>query len=271
LDFPVPMPIRLPFLPSSPGPSAPQQHWWWDVVTAFRSQIRIFAPLNGQIVDPAEVSRSMAWFPLAGAVLGIFAAAVDGVGSLVGLDGTLSGLFALLFLAIATGGMHDESFLRFVQALAEGRGSEHRRAILHGSALTVAGILALLFALLFKVFALGGIELNKAAFGALIAAPCWSRACMVAVAGWLQATPYTPDRPHPDGATVMTALAVGGFVCFLILPMPHYAFVLSAGVLVAIAVAALARAFFGGLTNAALGALQQSVEIAAFVTLVAVQ
>lgn len=105
---------------------------------------------RGCELDGRGMARAMAWFPVAGALMG---------GALVGLDGLLPGrlpgpvvsVLLVALLALVTGGLHLDGFADTLDGMYGGRGDRERTlAIMKDSRIGAMGVIGLVLLLLLK-------------------------------------------------------------------------------------------------------------------------
>jgi adenosylcobinamide-GDP ribazoletransferase len=228
-------------------------------------------PLGGRIViGEADVVRSLAWLPLAGAGLG---------GALAlaarGLEGRLDdGPAAVLIVAgwaLATGAIHLDGLADSADALGGGD-REHRLAIMRDSQIGSFGALALVLVVALKI-ALVAAVLARGHHLWLIAIPVVARFASSALSAVL---PYA--RQQGTGAALVSGghraerLAVAGATALVVaLACARLRGLLAvvAVALVALAMGRLAQRRIGGVTGDVLGATIELGECAALVALLA--
>src|SRR5262249_40082429 len=127
-------------------------------------------PVKAGVVGSAELSRSLAFFPLVGLLLGVVLAGMAWLippGATAGLVGV--GLTALL--AVLTGGFHLDGLADVFDGLGGGRGDRERMlAIMKDSRIGAHGAAALVLVLMGKAFALVGLW-QSGAFEVLLSFP----------------------------------------------------------------------------------------------------
>jgi adenosylcobinamide-GDP ribazoletransferase len=210
---------------------------------------------------PAEIARSVVWFPVIGAgvglgVAGVFAAALEVLPPLP------AAALAVSFGIVATGAFHEDGLADTVDALGGASRDDALRIMKDPSHGTYGG-LALVASVLFRTGALAALDAWEAV-AALTAAHALSRAAAVGLIG---ALPAAAD----EGLGVSYARAVGSrqvfgavAVALVIGTVGLRLWVLAAiacAALAAFAVGRLAVAKVGGITGDVLGATQQVTEI----------
>ena len=220
-------------------------------------------------VPAGEVSLadSAVFFPLVGAALG---ACASGVYLLLArlLPTPLSAMFALLFLALATGGLHEDGLADVADAFRAGRSPEKILAILKDSRVGTFGALAVTFSTLIRWQALNALGVRSTI--ALIVSTALPRAALVALSYF--ATPVGSGLGSALGSALsrnMTLLAGVQGAAIAFLDGPWIALPLLVGTT---AIVWIARSYFhrriGGVTGDCLGATGQIVECYCLLTFV---
>jgi adenosylcobinamide-GDP ribazoletransferase len=210
--------------------------------------------------------------PLAGAVLGVVAAAVLVLVSLLGLPATPSAIFAVAALVVMTGALHEDGLADLADGFGGGRTMERKLEIMRDSRIGSYGATALVLGLVAKISLLAALVTATGAFWAglvLLAAAAVSR-----IAGLLPLVLLSPARS--DGAGVaagrlsldawrlgaIPALVAGAVLAWL--GTGFFAAILAPalGFLAAYGVARLAERQIGGQTGDVCGAAVMLAEIA---------
>jgi adenosylcobinamide-GDP ribazoletransferase len=159
-------------------------------------------PVVPRDVTLAELGRSIAWFPLAGLLLGVISAALAWTAT--PLDPYLRAVAIVALGAYLTGGLHLDGVADIADGLGGGRGDRARSlAIMKDSRIGAFGAIALVLLLLAKVHATALVVAATAHDGAaspaslaslwpLVAAPVIARALAATL---IVAFPYA----RPDG------------------------------------------------------------------------
>jgi len=129
--------------------------------------------------SPVPPAAGALFFPLVGALLGAAAGAVQ-VAALRLFPASIASLFALAFLIMITGALHEDGLADVFDAFRAGRSPERIHAILKDSRIGAFGALALVIAVLLRWQSIG--LLGAGAIPALAAAVGASRGAMVAFA-----------------------------------------------------------------------------------------
>lgn len=228
---------------------------------------------------PADIhARSMAWYPLVGALLGLVAGAAHAAALALGLTPFLAAVLAVAVLVALTGALHEDGLADIADGFGGGRDRAAKLAIMKDSRLGTYGVLALVLGLALRAGSLMAIvqpapgpARAAAATAALAGAQALSRAVVPALNLYLD--PARPDglgatMPRPSGARLVMALALAAALAGLALgrdALPAAA----AAILAGLALAGLARRQIGGYTGDVLGAGQQVADIAVLLTLAA--
>jgi adenosylcobinamide-GDP ribazoletransferase len=210
------------------------------------------------------LERGVKYFPAIGALIGAICASVLLITSHL-WGGSLPSVLAVAVGIVLTGGLHEDGFADFFDALG-GSTREDRLAIMKDSRLGTYGALALGFGVAIKVLALAALPLSLAA-APLIAAFAGGRFAAVAVIVLL---PYAGEvsaakvKPLRDGVTApaRAIAAAFGLLPLLLLPLPCSLAACAGGFAAALFIAWLAKRLLGGYTGDVLGAVEQSYEIA---------
>lgn len=217
-----------------------------------------------------ELRRASAFYPLVGALVGAGGAGVYWVAAQV-LPGNVSVVLAMIFLAVVTGGLHEDGLADCADAFGAARDRPRILEILRDSRLGAFGTLALVLVVLLKFVLLVSIPPDRL-LAVLILAHCISRWLVLPVALLL-------PRARTDGlgadfgrqvgalemiaATILMAVVGAAFrrveVIFL-LPLPVLAVALWSF---------FAYRRIGGYTGDVLGASVQLAEVSIYLSAVA--
>jgi adenosylcobinamide-GDP ribazoletransferase len=221
-------------------------------------------PVRGGDVSLAD---SAVFFPLVGAALG---ASASGVYLLLArlLPMALSSMLAILFLVLATGGLHEDGLADVADAFRGGRTPEKIIAILKDSRIGTFGGLALIFSILVRWQALSALGAHSTI--ALVVSEALPRTAFVVLSHIA--------RPAGSGlgsalgmglSRSVTLLAASQGIALAFLAGPWLALTLLGG---AAALIWMARSYFhrriGGVTGDCLGATGQLVECYCLLTFV---
>lgn len=225
----------------------------------------------GQIAGEAPGMAESAWaWPLVGALVGLIAALVHWAALALGLPPFMAAVLAVLALVLVTGALHEDGLADLADGFWGGRDPARRLEIMRDSRIGSYGTLALGFALLIRVGALGSLPPQMAG-AALVGLSAASRAAMP-VALWLM----PPARGDGLGRAA-GGVAPGGVAAAVALGVALFALCLPGSKLIALPVMAaaaaglglLARRKIGGQTGDVLGAMQQAAELAGWLVLAA--
>jgi adenosylcobinamide-GDP ribazoletransferase len=220
--------------------------------------------------EPGELARSVPWFPVVGAGVGLVVAGVY-AGAGVLLPPLPAATLAVVAGIGLTGAFHEDGLGDTADAFAGGRDRDSTVRILEDPRLGTFGVLAVAASLLLRTGAVAALP-PAAALAALPAAHALSRAAAVATMAALPAAGETGL-----GATYMLALsrrrALGGAAAGLaaalaLLGVAAVGAAAAAG-LAAAALGRLAVRRLGGVTGDVLGAVQQLGEILVLLAAVA--
>lgn len=133
---------------------------------------RVPVTVKGQ-VTAEDMARSMAWFPFIGLLLGLAAAAVHGLASMV-FTGPVSDFLAIALVIIITGNMHTDGLMDTADGIFSGRPREGMLEIMKDSRVGAHGVVAGVLVILAKFVLLGQLPAEAKA-PALILAPVLGR------------------------------------------------------------------------------------------------
>ena len=214
-----------------------------------------------------QFSRSLAYYPLVGLLIGLILAGVYWLLSLVMPHSLSSGLM-IVAMAIITGGLHLDGFIDTFDGIAGGHKSpEKRKDIMKKPGVGAIGVTAVVLLLLVKYVALDGIS-DEWIAAALVLTPVMSRWAMVYAVFFF---PYA--RPSGMGDELKKATGWAAFILatltMLVVAIISARFYSIAVVvlvwLVVLALAAFFRRKFGGLTGDTYGAINEFTETLVFI------
>jgi adenosylcobinamide-GDP ribazoletransferase len=212
-----------------------------------------------------DLSRSVPWFPVVGALIG---AAVGGVaaGLMELVPPLVAAAIAILFGVLLTGAFHEDGLADTADAMG-GWTPERRREILKDSRHGSYGVAAMCGTIVLRIVCVASLG-PAVAFASLVTAHTIGRGAAVGVMG---AAPPVPEEglgadytrslsPARAGSGVLAALLIGALaVGWWVVPFAAAAFV------AALAVSLIARRAFGGVSGDILGAVEQVAECAVLV------
>jgi cobalamin 5'-phosphate synthase/cobalamin synthase len=233
-------------------------------------------PVRGE-VKPAELWRSMGWYPLVGLALG---AAAWGVyaGLLELLPGLVAAALVVLLLELVTRGLHMDGLMDTADGVFSGAARERALEIMKDSSVGAMGVLAAVLIVVLKVAALGALARADAA-APLLAGWCAARALPAfSVYAWPYARAagtgeaFTRERTMGPVAQAGGLLLAGVVAAGLAGLAAGAAGGLAAGLVVAVVAAAVALGVqaavakrLGGLTGDVYGMCIELAETAALV------
>jgi len=214
-----------------------------------------------------SLADSAVFFPLVGAVLG---AAASGVYLLLSylLPSPLSSILAILFLVLATGGLHEDGLADVADAFRAGRPAERIFAILKDSRVGAFGALALIFSILVRWQALNALGPHSTID--LIVSETLPRTALVVLSHIAKPVGSGLGSALGTGLSRKVAmLAAAQGIATAFLAEPRLACALLAGTA---ALLSIAQSYFqrriGGVTGDCLGATGQLVECYCLLTFV---
>lgn len=227
-------------------------------------------PLPQSNVAPRGAQAAWAW-PVAGAIIGVIAAAVAALSVGFGLTPAVGATLTLATTALLTGAMHEDGLADTADGLWGGWDKVRRLEIMKDSHIGSYGMLALILVTLARWSALSALLATGGAFSAIIAAACLSRAPMAVLMVWLpnaRANGLSQSVGQPDAKTAGIAVLIGMLFCLVLTGWQTLgaAFAVAA---VSLGLGLVARAKIGGQTGDILGASQQLAEAAALCALAA--
>jgi adenosylcobinamide-GDP ribazoletransferase len=150
---------------------------------------------EGEVAEPKDMARSMAWFPLVGLLMGALLWVADGVLLLV-FPLPLVSVIDIALLALITGGLHLDGFADMMDGLFCGHGNREKiLAIMKDSRVGAMGVIGLVLLLLLKASSLASIA-GPGRAGALLLMPCLARWSQVHLS-------YNARIGRPEGSLAM--------------------------------------------------------------------
>lgn len=231
-----------------------------DIWAAFSLLTRLPVPVDHARAGARGAGAAWA-FPVVGLIVGGLAGALAMLTGWLGVPAGMAAASALAFLAIVTGGMHEDGLADFADSMG-GMTVERRLEIMKDSRIGAYGVIALSIALLARWSGIGELSGWTTVF-TLAAVGAASRAVMVWLMFAMQPardSGLSADVGKPSGTTVLVAGGIAFITCVLFTG-------LSGVVLCMLIFAAalpiywIANRVLGGQTGDVLGAAQQSAEI----------
>jgi adenosylcobinamide-GDP ribazoletransferase len=234
--------------------------------------LTVLPPLVRRPFTPAELGRSVGWFPLVGLLLGGFLAGLDWLLARVFPPGVAVAL-ALAAWVLSTGALHLDGFLDSCDGLFGGHTPEARLRIMRDER---AGAFAVIGGILLLLLKYAALAANPGRLAALLAAPVVGRWGMTLA---LVAFPYGRTEglgramkdhagwPQVALATVLTVAVAAG--TFALTPSWRPLIVLPLAGVVTWAAGRFALCRLPGLTGDIYGALCELLEVVVLLTFVA--
>jgi adenosylcobinamide-GDP ribazoletransferase len=170
-------------------------------------------------VNPADLWRSMGWYPLVGLAMGFAAWAVYS-GLVSFLPGLVAAALVVTLLELLTRGLHMDGLMDTADGILSGAARERALEIMKDSNVGAMGVLAAVLLLIVKVVALGALTRADAA-APLIAGWCAARALpALNVYWWPYARPagtgeaftreHTPGPLQLAGGLLLAGVVIAG-------------------------------------------------------------
>lgn len=218
-----------------------------------------------------SLNDTVAWFPLAGAVIG---AAVGGAAAGAWHVSTpvVAGAVGIVVGLLVTGAFHEDGLGDVADAFGGGWTVERRLEILKDSRHGTYGVAAIASSIVLRVVALGSLPGPWAMFTGAVAAHTMGRVAAVGMAGTMRlATHSGLGADYGRGTTrPRAAVSVVAGVALTTLVAGRWALPLAAAAFLAVlATGTLARRKIGGISGDVLGATEQVAEILCLLVLTA--
>jgi adenosylcobinamide-GDP ribazoletransferase len=216
-----------------------------------------------------SLERTVAWFPLAGALIG---AAVGGAaaGLWFVVSPLLAGALAVTVGLLITGAFHEDGLGDIADAFGGGWTVERRLEILKDSRHGTYGVAAMCSSIVVRMVALGSIPGPLAMFTAAVAAHVTGRAAAVAMAGTMRLATHSGLGADYGRGTTRPRAAIGclsGLAVCAVAVGWRAAPLIGVAAVAMISVGLLARRKIGGISGDVLGATEQVAECLALVVL----
>lgn len=264
-------------LPPAPAvtikPPSPEN--MWAELTIAINYLTRFNLTHKEQAEPKTrlIRKSMGWFPLIGAAIGVFGASIDWIMTQMRMPGAITATFAVISMLWITRALHEEEFASLVNQYGRELDKEQKIGWLREERSVHYGTIGIILIIIMKIGAIASFADNTVVFQALIVASCWSRALMVVAAAWLRPLPGDPVADHfiqPPGTRVAMALGFGAVITFAVLG-EDTAIALTAGTVTGLIVALIGANHLRGYNGPLLGTLQQVVEITILGIVLAIQ
>jgi adenosylcobinamide-GDP ribazoletransferase len=268
-----------PHRPDGLHESLPDRPQWPGLAVAFVQCIRFYSRLPMPKLRGEVTAHSIPDFrivprilPLAAVLIGLPAAIVLWLFTLLGVDSTLAATLAVTVLVVTTGAFHEDGLADTADGLFGGHTVERRLEIMKDSRIGTFGGSALVLSLTLRVMALAALTEASSGLSAaliLLAAASWSRSLGIKVlADDAPARAYGAAAAvgRPTRGTMLCALVLALALTILVftiagLPLVSGLAALVLATALASLVAFLARRLIGGQTGDIAGAAQQFAEI----------
>ena len=260
-DAPQGTPLKPPPAITIRPPSA--ESLWSEIVIAVNYLTRLNLRQD-QEPKPRMIRKSMAWFPVIGAIIGIFGASVDWVITQIGLPGIITAAFAVISMLWITRALHEEEFASMANMYGRNFDKDQKVGWLKEERSVQYGTLAVIIVIIMKIGAIASLSDSDVVFQALIASACWSRALMVVMAGWLRPLPGDPVSDYfqqPPVLRVFMALAMGIAIVFAALGASYAPMALGLGAGAGLVVALAGANHLRGYNGPLLGTMQEIIEL----------
>jgi adenosylcobinamide-GDP ribazoletransferase len=220
-------------------------------------------PVAPSAVGEGDVARAGWAFPIAGALIGLIAAAVYWLAVHLHIPSISASVLALLTSVLLTGAMHEDGLADTADGFGGGRTREKKLEIMRDSRIGTFGACALGLSLLLRWSALAALDDTRSVVIALIVAHGAARAVLPAFMSLLapaRSEGLSSGAGQPPPISVAIALGLG--IVALAIGFGISAMLIGVVLLAAIGLllARLARRQIGGQTGDVLGALEQAAE-----------
>jgi adenosylcobinamide-GDP ribazoletransferase len=245
---------------------------WAELSVAVNYLTRFSLPFKNEIRSRL-IRRSMVWFPVIGALIGLTGASIDWLITMMRMPGIITGTAAVVGMLFLTRALHEEEFASLVDAYGKSISkSDHVDWLKEGRSVRY-GTLAIILVIILKIAAIASLADNALVFQTLIVAESWSRVLIVVAAAWLRPIEGDPVADHfqqPPALRVVLALGIGILISIIALE-GDTATVLTAGTIAGLIVALIGANHLRGYNGALLGTLQQVVTITILGIVIAIQ
>jgi adenosylcobinamide-GDP ribazoletransferase len=252
-------------------PPSPE-NMWAELSIAVSYLTRFSLPFKGEL-KPRLIRKSMGWFPIIGAVIGICGAGIDWIVTLMRMPGIITATFAVFGMLFITRALHEEEFASLINQYGKSSDGEQTVGWLREERSVRYGTLGIILIIIMKIGAIASFADNIVVFQALIAASCWSRTLMVFAAAWLPPIEGDPVADHfrqPPATRVAMALGFGAVITYAAMG-EDTATILLTGLIAGSIVFLIGANHLRGYNGPLLGTLQQVVEITILAVVLAIQ
>ena len=232
--------------------------------------LTIIPVLPRREVSPEEVGRSIAYFPVVGAIIGLILAGLNWLFGLFLPSAVVNGLL-LVCLVVISGALHLDGFVDTCDGIAGHKTVEARWRVMHDSRAGAFGIVGVFLLLLVKYVSLNSVPENWL-MATLVLMPVVSRWAMVyTVFVYPYARPEGLGKAFKQAASwqrfaVATVIALAVAIGLARLVDVTYFYLAGLGVMlgiwvVVIAMSAYLKRKFSGLTGDTYGAINEVTEV----------
>lgn len=123
-------------------------------------QFLTIIPVRIKHIDEKTISRSVAFFPLVGLLLGLILTGADRFLSFLGIEQLFINIILVVLLVILTGGIHLDGLADTADALLSRRNKEEMLKIMRDSRIGAMGVLSLVSIVLLKIAFLSSISIS---------------------------------------------------------------------------------------------------------------
>ncbi|MFP3975602.1 MAG: adenosylcobinamide-GDP ribazoletransferase [Dehalococcoidia bacterium] len=230
-------------------------------------QLLTIVPIKyGRQYSPAEMGRSLAFFPIVGLLIGLLLWGLDLLLTLF-LPVMLVNVLLFAVLAIVTGALHLDGFIDTCDGLAARGSRSEKLEAMKDSGVGAVGVVAVCFMLLAQIASFSALP-DGTRVSALIAMPLlsrWTMACAV----WT----FPPARREGLGWAVRQQASWKGILIAVILTLGiswvvvgWWGILLVGGLtIIALALGQYLSATFGGLSGDTYGAINEVTQLGALV------
>ena len=257
--------------PLTVKPPSPE-NLWMEISIAINYLTRFNLSFREE-PKPRLIRKSMGFFPIIGALIGVFGASIDWIMTQMRMPGVITSTFAVIGMLWITRALHEEEFASLVNQYGKTIDSEKKIGWLREERSVRYGTLGVIFLIIMKIGAIASMADNTVVCQALIAAGCWSRTLMVVAAAWLRPIEGDPVADHflqPPGVRVALALGFGAMITFAVFGEDTGTILLS-GIVSGLVVAIIGANHLRGYNGPLLGTVQQVVEITILGMVLAIQ
>ncbi|MCW5774088.1 MAG: adenosylcobinamide-GDP ribazoletransferase [Rhodospirillaceae bacterium] len=242
--------------------------WWQDWLLAVEA-LTLFKPEIDPPADARALGRSRRAYPLVGLLLGLLAIVLFGLGRSLAMFDFGAATFAIALLVLVTGAKGEIGLAVYVEAVAQGRTVEQRRALLLQAPFGYAGVLAMCFSLLLRVALLTAVLDDAPAV--LMAVVIGSRTALALAPAFRPDDSPALDAPAERLGNDWLWLAAALGVAFLLLFLGPWSGLVAAvvGFFAMLAAIGIVRRQCEGFAAPAYGFVQQVSETALLIAAVA--